>query len=73
MLRIALVDSLILLDHYHVVRVHTDEGISGFGVVSAMNTQVSDSLVRHALSPLVVGWIPYIERLWHGCTTSPTS
>lgn len=66
-MKITKVESIVLLDRYHLVRVETDEGVTGVGEVSTMNvnTQVTHSVVEHALSPLLVGEDPSnIERLW---------
>ncbi|HLI02598.1 MAG TPA: hypothetical protein VKV06_17550, partial [Acidimicrobiales bacterium] len=64
-MKIVGVESIILLDRYHLVRVHTDEGVSGVGEVSPMNAQVTHAMIEHALAPLVVGEDPAnIERLW---------
>lgn len=71
-MRITAVESLILVDRFHIIRVHTDEGFSGVGTVSAMNARVTDAFVRYALAPLVVGRDPLdIERLWHDMFYKP--
>lgn len=65
-MKITRVESLVLLGQYHLVRVHTDEGICGVGEVSPMNAAVTHALVEQVLSPLVTGADPgNIERLWH--------
>lgn len=64
-MKITRVDSIVLLGQYHLVRVETDEGVSGVGEVSPMNAAVTHSMVEHALAPLLVGENPAdIERLW---------
>jgi len=48
-----------------IVRVYTDEGLTGIGECSPMNAPVLLSFVEHGLSPLVVGENPMdTERLW---------
>jgi L-alanine-DL-glutamate epimerase-like enolase superfamily enzyme len=65
-MKITAVESLVLLRRYHLVRVRTDEGITGIGEVSPMAPGVTDALVRELLTPIVVGQDPLqIERLWH--------
>lgn len=71
-MRITSVESLVLLNHFHVIRVHTDEGISGLGVVSAMNAHVTDAFVQYSLAPLIVGRDPLdVERIWHDMFHQP--
>jgi L-alanine-DL-glutamate epimerase-like enolase superfamily enzyme len=63
--KISSVESIILMDQYHLVRVQTDEGLSGVGEVSPMNARVTHALVEHALAPLLIGQDPArIEQLW---------
>jgi L-alanine-DL-glutamate epimerase-like enolase superfamily enzyme len=65
-MRITQVESIVLLGKFQLVRVHTDEGVTGVGEVSPMNVAVTHALVEKALSPLLVGEDPAdIERLWH--------
>lgn len=65
-MKVTAVESLVLLHKYHLVRVHTDEGITGLGEVSPMAPTVTDALVRDTLAPIVVGQDPLdTERLWH--------
>ncbi|GHJ36720.1 mandelate racemase/muconate lactonizing enzyme family protein [Streptomyces sp. TS71-3] len=71
-MKITKVESIVLLDRYHLVRVHTDEGVDGVGEVSPMNTAVTHTLVEQALAPLIVGENPAdIERLWMRMYTHP--
>jgi L-alanine-DL-glutamate epimerase-like enolase superfamily enzyme len=64
-MKITRVDSIVLLDQFHLVRVETDEGVTGVGEVSPMNARVTHSIVENALAPLIVGEDPGdIERLW---------
>jgi L-alanine-DL-glutamate epimerase-like enolase superfamily enzyme len=47
------------------VLVRTNEGVTGLGEVSPMNTRVLASIVQHALAPIVVGKNPLdIGRIW---------
>jgi L-alanine-DL-glutamate epimerase-like enolase superfamily enzyme len=47
------------------VLVRTNEGITGLGEVSPMNTRVLEAVVRHSLAPIVVGKNPLdIGRIW---------
>ncbi|MFI6344250.1 mandelate racemase/muconate lactonizing enzyme family protein [Streptomyces sp. NPDC050560] len=64
-MKITRVESIVLLDQYHLVRVYTDEGVDGVGEVSPMNAAVTHAIVESALAPLLVGENPAdIERLW---------
>lgn len=64
-MKITRVESIVLLGQYHLVRVVTDEGVTGVGEVSPMNARVTHSLVEEALAPLLIGEDPAdIERLW---------
>jgi L-alanine-DL-glutamate epimerase-like enolase superfamily enzyme len=64
-MKISKVDSIVLKDRFHLVRVETDEGVSGVGEVSPMNAGVTHAMVEKALAPLVIGEDPaQIERLW---------
>jgi L-alanine-DL-glutamate epimerase-like enolase superfamily enzyme len=64
-MKITRVESIVLLGQYQLVRVETDEGVTGVGEVSPMNAQVTHSMVENALAPLLVGEDPSnIERLW---------
>ncbi len=63
--RIARVESIILLDRYQLVRVHTTDGVAGVGEVSPMQVAVTHALVESALAPRIVGQdAADIERLW---------
>ena len=65
-MKITQVESIVLLDKYHFVRVHTDEGLVGIGEVSPMNALVTHVMVEKALAPLIIGASPFdIELLWH--------
>ena len=60
-MRITRIESIILLDKLHIVKVHTDEGLVGVGEISPMNAHVSHSVV---------------EQAWHRCWSArrrPTS
>ena len=71
-MRITEIESIILLDRIHLVRVHTDEGLTGIGEVSPMNAHVTHSVIEHALAPLLVGEeATDIERLWRRLYTKP--
>ena len=66
-MKITRVESIVLLDKFQLVRVETDEGVTGIGEVSTMNVnvQVTHAMIEHAMSPLLVGEDPAnIERLW---------
>ena len=54
-MKITQVESIVLLDKYHCVRVHTDEGLVGIGEVSPMNALVTHVMVEKALAPLIIG------------------
>jgi L-alanine-DL-glutamate epimerase-like enolase superfamily enzyme len=70
--KVTRVESIVLLGRYHLVRVHTDEGVTGVGEVSPMNAVVTHSIVENALAPLVVGEDPSdIERIWHKMYYTP--
>src|SRR5215470_13229470 len=71
-MRITAVDSIVLLDKLHIVKIHTDEGLVGVGEVSPMNAAVTHSIVERVLTPLLVGEDPTdIERLWRRMYTKP--
>ena len=71
-MKVAKVESLVLLGRFHLVRIYTDDGIDGVGEVSPMNAAVTHSLVEKALAPLVVGESPFdVERIWHRMFHSP--
>jgi L-alanine-DL-glutamate epimerase-like enolase superfamily enzyme len=71
-MRITEIESIILLDRIHLVRIHTDEGLTGIGEVSPMNAHVTHSIVEHALKPLLIGEeASDIERLWRRLYTKP--
>jgi L-alanine-DL-glutamate epimerase-like enolase superfamily enzyme len=64
-MKITKVDSIVLLDQYHLIRIETDEGISGVGEVSPMKAAVTHSIVESWLAPLIIGQDPAnIEKLW---------
>jgi L-alanine-DL-glutamate epimerase-like enolase superfamily enzyme len=64
-MKITRVESIVLLDQYHLVRIETDEGVTGVGEVSPMNAQVTHSMIEHALAPLLIGEDPAnIQALW---------
>lgn len=64
--KITQVESIVLLDKYHIVRIHTDEGLVGIGEVSPMNALVTHAMVEKALAPLIIGASPFdLEHLWH--------
>ena len=65
-MKVTRVESIVLLERYHLVRVYTDEGIDGVGEVSPMNAAVTHTMVERALAPLVVGEDPFdVEKIWH--------
>jgi hypothetical protein len=47
-MKITEIESIILLGKLHIVKVHTDEGLTGVGEVSPMNAAVTHALVEHA-------------------------
>lgn len=66
------ISSIVLLDRFHLVKVHTDEGLVGVGEVSPMNAHVTHAVVENVLAPLLVGEDPTdIERLWRRLYTKP--
>lgn len=59
----------ILLEWNLLVRVHTDEGLTGWGECSPMNNRLVLAHLEHALGPLVVGRDPFdieaiVERMF---------
>jgi L-alanine-DL-glutamate epimerase-like enolase superfamily enzyme len=71
-MRLTRIESIILLDKLHIVKVHTDEGLVGVGEISPMNAHVSHSVVEQALAPLLIGEeATDIERLWRRLYTKP--
>lgn len=71
-MRITRIESIILLDKLHILKIHTDEGLVGVGEVSPMNAHVTHSVVEQALAPLLVGEeATDIERLWRRLYTKP--
>ena len=47
-----------------LVRLHTDEGVVGYGECSPMNNAVTTAHLEHALAPIVVGQDPFdVERI----------
>jgi L-alanine-DL-glutamate epimerase-like enolase superfamily enzyme len=63
--KISRVESIVLLDKYQLVRVYTEDGLTGVGEVSPMNVAVTHSLVEAALAPRIVGQeAENIEQLW---------
>lgn len=69
---ITAVESIILLDKLHLIKVHTDEGLVGVGEVSPMNAAVTHAVVEKALAPLLIGEeATDIERLWRRMYTRP--
>jgi D-arabinonate dehydratase/D-galactarolactone cycloisomerase len=70
--RITRVESIVLMGSLHLVRVHTDEGLSGVGEVSPMGVAVTHAFVTDVLAPMLVGEDPTdIERLWRRMYTHP--
>lgn len=66
-MKITHVESIVLMKRYHMVRIVTNEGVTGVGEVSAaiMNASVTHTMVERVLAPLLVGEDPAdIERLW---------
>jgi len=64
--KITRVESIVLLEQFHIVRIHTDDGVVGVGEVSPMSAAVTHAFVEKVLAPLVVGQNPRdIERIWH--------
>jgi D-arabinonate dehydratase/D-galactarolactone cycloisomerase len=56
----------------HLVRVHTDEGLTGVGEVSPMGVAVTHAFVTNVLTPMLLGEDPTdIERLWRRMYTHP--
>lgn len=71
-MRIRSIESIVLLDQFHLVKVHTDEGLTGVGEVSPMSAAVTHAIVDKVLAPLLVGEDPRdIERLWRRMYTKP--
>jgi L-alanine-DL-glutamate epimerase-like enolase superfamily enzyme len=64
-MKITRVESMILLDRYNIVRIETDEGVTGVGEVSPMKAEVTHALIQSYLGPMIEGKDPArIERLW---------
>ena len=71
-MRITQVESMVLLGSLHVVRIHTDEGLSGVGEVSPMGVAVTHAFVENVLAPMLVGEdASDTERLWRRMYTHP--
>lgn len=71
-MKITSIESIVLLDKLHLVKIHTDEGLVGVGEVSPMNAAVTHSIVDQVLAPLLLGENPGdIERLWRRMYTRP--
>jgi L-alanine-DL-glutamate epimerase-like enolase superfamily enzyme len=71
-MKITQIESIVLLDKLHIVKVHTDEGLVGVGEISPMNAAVTHTMIERALSPLLVGEeATDIERLWRRLYTKP--
>lgn len=65
-MKIERVESIVLLEKFHIVRVHTDDGLVGLGEVSPMGPGVTHAFVEDVLAPLIVGRDSSdIERIWH--------
>lgn len=58
-MKITRVESFVLAKQYILVRVKTDEGITGYGECSPMNAPVIKSMVDNALRPLIIGADPF--------------
>jgi L-alanine-DL-glutamate epimerase-like enolase superfamily enzyme len=64
-LKVTAVETYRLQTNSLFVLVRTNEGITGLGEVSPMNTRVLEAVVRHSLAPLVVGKNPLdVGRIW---------
>ena len=64
-LKITAVEAHRLQTNSLFVLVRTNEGITGLGEVSPMNTRVLASIVQHSLAPIVVGKNPLdVGRIW---------
>jgi L-alanine-DL-glutamate epimerase-like enolase superfamily enzyme len=64
-LKVIAVETYRLQTNSLFVLVRTNEGITGLGEVSPMNTRVLEAVVRHSLAPLVVGKSPLdVGRIW---------
>lgn len=71
-MKITEIESIVLMDRLHIVKVHTDEGLVGVGEVSPMNAAVTHTLIERALRPLLLGEeATDIERLWRRMYTKP--
>lgn len=64
-MRISRVTPLVFQDRYVIVRVETDEGITGYGECSPMSAVQVVTALKHSLAPLAVGQDPFaVEALW---------
>lgn len=71
-MRITEVESIVLMDRLHFVKVHTDEGLIGIGEISPMKASVTHTIVSTVLGPMLVGEeATDIERLWRRMYTKP--
>ncbi|MFI5170526.1 MAG: hypothetical protein ACHQM7_09215, partial [Vicinamibacterales bacterium] len=64
-LRITAVEAHRLQTNSLFVLVRTNEGVTGLGEVSPMNTRVLASILQHSLAPIAVGKNPLdVGRIW---------
>ena len=64
-MKITRIRPLVFEDRYVIVRVETDEGLTGLGECSPMDARQVVTALTHSLAPLAVGLNPLdIETLW---------
>jgi L-alanine-DL-glutamate epimerase-like enolase superfamily enzyme len=64
-MKITRITPVVLADRYVLVRVETDEGVTGFGEASPMNAPLIVGALKHALGPLAIGQDPrHVEALY---------
>src|SRR5438128_9524592 len=64
-MKITRVTPIVLDNRYVLVRVETDEGVTGYGEASPMNAPLIVAALKHSLAPLAVGQDPQrIEALY---------
>src|SRR5438093_12123786 len=64
-MKITRVTPIVLDNRYVLVRVETDEGVTGIGEASPMSAPLIVAAIKHSLAPLAVGQDPLrIESLF---------
>lgn len=67
-MKITDVQTKIYAERFAVVKVYTDEGITGFGEISPQHAQSIKTLIQEAIKPRIMGMDPFnIEKIWEDC------